>query len=174
MKIGKEIAEKAIVYKTSRRAYFYNYVLVGLILVLFILVYTKTPYMSQFTLLPRTTSQLTSTLIVFGFLIFISFLIEEPVIERFIRQYHITNNEVMKVEGIISKKKIIIPYQSVSGLKVNQSITGRIFNFGNVDVHGFGETALTMKGMGDPNEVYRIIENKISQFKTPSKWAKKK
>jgi uncharacterized membrane protein YdbT with pleckstrin-like domain len=164
-----KIPEKGLVYKTCRRSYFSNYILLVLVLILFVLVYLRTPYMREFALISRTPSQLTSTLLVLGFFAFMSFLLEEPTIERFIRQYHITSNEVMKVEGIISKKKIIIPHQSISGIKVNKSVVGRLLNYGSVEVHGFGNSALVMKGMNNPDEVYKIIENKVSQFRLPKR-----
>jgi membrane protein YdbS with pleckstrin-like domain len=78
-----------------------------------------------------------------------------------IRKYVITNNEVMKVEGILRKKKFAIPYQSIADVKMSKGVVGRIFNFGNIEIMGFKEP-IHMKGIRNPDEVLRIIENKVN------------
>jgi uncharacterized membrane protein YdbT with pleckstrin-like domain len=156
----KQIMEKGVVYKTSRISYIGNYILLCLVLVLFFLVWIK--FDIQFSLFPRTTYEFESTMVAFGFLIAITFLIEEPTIERMIRHYIVTNNEVIKVEGILRKRRVGIPYQSVADVRVEKGIVGRIFNFGTVHVAGVGRGGdITMKGMRDPDTVYRMIKNKI-------------
>ncbi|MFH0711210.1 MAG: PH domain-containing protein [Candidatus Aenigmatarchaeota archaeon] len=137
-----------------------NYVLLTLVLILFFLVWIK--FDITFSLFPRTVHEFQSTMVAFGFLVAITFLIEEPTIERMIRHYIVTNNEVIKVEGILRKKRISVPYQSVADVRVEKGIVGRIFNFGTVHVAGVGRGAdITMKGMRDPDTVYRVIKNKI-------------
>jgi len=153
------IPEKGIVYKTSRIAYMHNYILVVLLLVLFFL---TTPFFNiQFSLLPTTIEQLTSTMLVFLFVLFIVFLIEEPIIERIFRHYIVTSHEVVKIEGLIRKKRITIPFQSVVNVKNYKGILGRIFNFGNIQINA-SNLEIIMKGMRNPDEIQRIIENKIS------------
>jgi uncharacterized membrane protein YdbT with pleckstrin-like domain len=151
------IPEKGITYKTSRIAYIHNYILAALVLILLVLIFPSL----NFSLLITNTQQLISYLIFFGFVIAITFLIEEPSIEMWIRKYVITNNEVMKVEGIFRKKKFAIPYQSIADVKMSKGVVGRIFNFGNIEIMGFKEP-IHMKGIKNPDEVLRIIENKVN------------
>jgi len=99
---------------------------------------------------------------VFVFIIAITFLIEEPTIERWIRHYIVKNNELIKIEGILRKNEVSIPYQSVSNLKLKKGLVGKIFNFGDVNVSGFGEAEINIKGMTDPEEIFNIIQNKVS------------
>ena len=136
-----------------------NYALLTLVLILFFLVWIK--FDIQFSLFPRTTHEFQSTMVAFGFLIAITFLVEEPTIERWVRHYVVKNNEVIKIEGILTKKKISVPYQSVADLKLNKGIVGRIFNFGDVHVVGLGNLVINMKGVARPEEVFNVIQNKV-------------
>lgn len=162
-----KIPEKGMVYKTSRISYVSNYVLLVLVLILISLAW---PYLNlKFSLVPKTSGELLSTMVVFAFVLIITFLLEEPSIERIIRRYVVTSNEITKIEGIFRKKKFAIPYQSVADIKLEQGIIGRIFNFGNVCVTGVvrsdqsgGAEAIVMKGIRHPDEAYRIVQNKIN------------
>jgi uncharacterized membrane protein YdbT with pleckstrin-like domain len=156
-----KIPEKGAVYKTSRVAYMQNYVLAILVAILLILIF---PYLN-FTIFIRTAQELISYLIVFGFIIVITFMFEEPTIERWIRRYVVSNNEVMKIEGIIRKKKFAIPYQSIADVKLSKGVVGRIFNFGNIEIMGFKE-GISMKGIRNPDEVLRMIENKVNLMRS--------
>jgi uncharacterized membrane protein YdbT with pleckstrin-like domain len=156
-----KIPEKGAVYKTSRVAYMQNYVIAILVAILLILIF---PYLN-FTIFIRTAQELISYLIVFGFIIVITFMFEEPTIERWIRRYVVSNNEVMKIEGIIRKKKFAIPYQSIADVKLSKGVVGRIFNFGNIEIMGFKE-GISMKGIRNPDEVLRMIENKVNLMRS--------
>lgn len=152
-----KIPEKGITYKTTRISYIGNYFLALLVLVLLILIYPKL----NFTIFITNMQELISYLIFFAFVISATFLMEEPTIEQWIRKYVITNNEVMKVEGILRKHRFAIPYQSIADVKMKKGIVGRIFNFGNIEVTGFKE-GIHMKGIKNPEEVLRVIENKVN------------
>jgi membrane protein YdbS with pleckstrin-like domain len=162
-----KIPEKGVVYKTSRISYVSNYVILALVLILISLAW---PYLNlKFSLVPKTAGDFWSTMVIFAFILIITFLLEEPSIERIIRKYVVTNNEVTKIEGIFRKKKFAIPYQSVADIKLEQGVVGRIFNFGNVCVTGVvrgdqsgGAEAIILKGIRNPDEVYRIVQNKIN------------
>jgi len=157
--------EKGVTYKTSRISYMGNYALLGLVLILFFLVWTK--FDIEFSLSPKTPHQLQSTLVAFGFLLAITFLLEEPSIERILRSYIITNHEVIKIDGFLRKHKITLPYASVADVQLHKGILGRIFNFGTVSVRGFKEGGeITIKGVRNPDEIHNIIKNKISLMRS--------
>lgn len=160
--------EKGVIYKTSRVAYMWNYFLVGLLVFLFMLIWPTLNL--KLILTPTTFSEMIPTFILFGFLIVITFLLEEPTIERYIRQYTITNNEIVMNEGIFWKKKLSIPYQSVADVRLNKNPIGRLFNYGDIIVTGVvraegkkgGVESIKMKGMRDPDVVYNMVKNKIN------------
>lgn len=143
--------ERALKYKTSRISYISNYFL-SILLVLFfffLISYLRSEWIS---------------IAAFIFFLIILFLITEPEWEKAVRKYEITNNEVVKIEGIITKKIINIPYQSIADVKVFKGVIGRIFNFGNVEIKGI-KNDIVMKGVREPEIIGKIIENKISLFK---------
>jgi membrane protein YdbS with pleckstrin-like domain len=153
------VKERGIELLRSRRSFFYNYILLILVLMLFALVWVE--FDLTFALIPRSQSEFQKSFVVLGFVMLIGFLIEEPTIYRIFCNYTITNNEVVKTEGIIRKKKSVIPYQTVANVSVYKSVTGRIFNFGDIEILGFRDK-IEMKGIYDPEVYYRIINNKIA------------
>lgn len=145
--------EERLKYKTSRISFIFNYFLIVLVLILFFLVL---PYLNFSW----------SILVYYFFLLIILALILEPEAERVIREYFITNAEVIKIEGILTKKRISIPYQSVADVRVVKGIVGRIFNYGNIVVKGVKDD-ITMKGIKNPESVYELINRKIESMKRP-------
>lgn len=150
-----KIAEKGLVYKTSRLCYIHNYILVLLVLVMLFLFVTSVNF--SFSIWWHFVG-------FFGLLMLAAGLSEEPEWERVFRKYIVTNNEVIKLDGLIRKKRIVLPYQSVSDVNVKKGVLGRIFNFGDVDVSGY-KNDITMKGVRNPEEIQKIIQAKISIFR---------
>jgi len=146
-------------YKASYRSFVANYLLAGLVAVFIIMLYSQYNLVINFA--PRSVYELLSSFLIISFIAIILFLIEEPTIKRILFRYSITENEIIKMEGILRKKKIAIPLQNIADVKIEKGIIGRIFNFGNVEVSGF-KNSITMFGLENPEEVYRIIKNKIS------------
>lgn len=157
-----KIPIKGLVYKTSRISYITNYFIVALLIIFLLLL--RQEFSLNLTLTPTTVEELIPIVTLFSFIIVAACLLGEPDIERALRHYIVTNNEVMKVEGIFRKKKISVPYQSVADVRVEKGVIGRIFNFGTVYVASVGKEAVTivMKGLSNAEEVYRIIQNKIN------------
>jgi len=149
----KKPERKALKYKTARISYFSNYFLVIVI-----------PFLFYLVLLPYLTNELYLNIAILILSAIILFLIFEPEVERTIRRYGITNNEVLKIEGIITKKIVSIPHQSIADVKVFKGVIGRIFNFGNIEVKGFKDS-IFMKGIREPEVIEKIVENKIALFK---------
>ena len=112
----------------------------------------------------------------FGILSIASGFAEQPEWERLFKKYIITNNEIIKIEGILDKKQTVIPYQSVADVGITKSFLGRIVNVGTVNVRGFKEGGdIVLKGVRNPEEVQRIIQNKMNLLReTTIKGLKKK
>ena len=144
---------KGIKCKTSRISYVWNYFLL-LLLALFLIL-----------LLPSLNfSSLYSQVIFLFFFSIALILLLEPESEKLVREYVITENEIKKIEGIISKKEVSIPYQSVADVTLLKSWVGRIFNFGDVFVKGV-KGNIRIKGIKEPEKILRIIENRIKRLK---------
>ena len=154
--------EKGVKYKTSRISYIANYFIIVLLIAFLFLLSQK--FKLSFTLAAASVEEIIPAMTFLAFVVVAVYLAEEVDIERIIRQYVVTNNEIIKIEGIIRKKRIAIPYQSVADIKVIRGVVGRIFNFGNVEITGM-KNSIIMKGMKNPEEIYRIIQNKISRFR---------
>lgn len=151
--------ESGVVLRQSRVSYIYNYLLAALIMVFFVLLWLR--FDITFNLFPSTTEMFLKSFVVLGFFGLIAFLFEEPVIRRLFRYYVITNSEVIMVDGILRKSRIIIPHNSIAHVRVYKGITGRIFDFGDIIVRGFRDQ-ITMHGIRNPELFYRVIDNKIS------------
>lgn len=163
-----KIPEKGIVYKTSRLSYMSNYVILVLFTLFFILLFPNLMELFGITefkpaIVMKTQDELFSTILVFAYLISAVILIEEPTVEQTIRQYIVTNDEIIKRDGIIRKKEFIIPYNVMAGVIVKRGLVGRILNYGTVYISALGKMEdIVMKGMRDPDTISRIIKNKIA------------
>jgi len=72
------------------------------------------------------------------------------------RQYIITNRRVIQIAGVINKNITDSSLEKVNDVKMEQSVLGRLFNFGNVEI-------LTASELGA--NIFRYIGNPI-HFKT--------
>lgn len=153
--------KKGLVYKTSYRAFVANYLLAALTIVFLILLYSE--FNLTFSFSPKNVKVLGSSLLFIFFLAIILILIEEPLIKRILYTFIITKSEVLKIEGIFRKRQISIPFQSIADIRVDKSLVGRIFNFGDVIVTGFKES-IVMFGLNKPDELYKILQHKVSRI----------
>ena len=152
----KKPKERGVKYKTARISYITNYIIIVLLLFFLTLLHS-------FELDPQIL-QLASL----GIIFFVLLLLFEPEAERVLRYYLITNSEIVKIEGIIIKKRITIPYQSIAHVRAVKGVWGRIFNFGTILVKGIKDD-IVMKGMKEPDVISRMMENKIALMKRPAR-----
>ncbi|MBN2252173.1 MAG: PH domain-containing protein [Kosmotogaceae bacterium] len=153
------VVERGIELRRSYVSYIYNYILI--ILVLFFLYLAWIRFELTFVIQPTTLEEGMKTLVVSIFLVAISALMEEPTIIRHFNKYMITNSDIIDMQGILTKKRVTIPYQSVTNVKVIQSVTGRILGYGTIEVVSFKDE-IKIVGVRDPEVLYRIINNKIA------------
>jgi len=152
-----KVPEKGNIYKTSRISYISNYALVTLTIVLLVLAW---PYL-QLKIFFTSFADMLPFAVFSAFLVIITFLMEEPAIEQMMRKYVVTNNEIIKIEGILRKKRMSIPHGNIADIRVKKGVWGRILNFGDLEITGIREN-IVMKGIKNPDVVYRMIENKVS------------
>ncbi|MCX6820581.1 MAG: PH domain-containing protein [Candidatus Aenigmarchaeota archaeon] len=156
------LAERGIRLQTSRKSYLFTYVLAALVAVFAYL--SLRQFGIAYYWAPQGMLQIGSDAVYWAFVLAIASFAGEADFERGMRHYLITNSEIVKVEGILRKNRVIIPYQSVSNVTVHKGIMGRLLDFGDVNVVGF-DAQIEMKGVGEPDTFYRIINNKISRMR---------
>lgn len=151
--------ERGMVLKRSRASYLYNYFMLALLSVLLIVSWNSLGL--TFSLTPQSVDVFWKDVIVLAIVGAMVYFFEQPEMDRMFKYYVITNNDVIFREGVLNVNRVTIPLQSISNVDVCQSVLGRIFNFGDVNVMGFKNTIM-MRGVPEPDVVYKIINNKIS------------
>ena len=152
---------KEITLKISRIYFLNNYILAGMVITFLILSYFVFDW--RFTLFPKTTSDLISTLTVLGIFGIGAVMIEQPEWERYRTRFMITMNEVIKEHGILSKEKVILPYATVADIKVERGVIGRILNYGTLSVSSFkAGSDMIMKGIRYPERMHVLIQNRVN------------
>ena len=69
---------------------------------------------------------------------------------RWTTETDVTNMRVVHKTGFINRKTFEMSLDKVESVDVNQSILGRILNYGNVTVRGVGEGAETITTIASP------------------------
>ena len=64
----------------------------------------------------------------------------------------ITNKRVIAKFGFISRRTVEININKIESIQVDQSITGRIFNYGTLLISGAGEPQAPILGISKPME----------------------
>jgi uncharacterized membrane protein YdbT with pleckstrin-like domain len=75
--------------------------------------------------------------------------------DRFITEIAITDKRVIYKTGFISRATDEMPLTKIENIEVNQSILGRLLDYGNVDVHGTGAGSIgaeKLRGIAAPLE----------------------
>lgn len=156
-----KLQDEGIVYKAAPRAFVGNYLIViGLIVLAFLVINT---FSFVFSINPTTLGELVSTIVYVGFAAAIIYLGGEFFFEGTVTKYVMTRNGIMRVAGILWKKKLLIPYQNISEVNVIRGIFSRMLNYGTVEVSGYKENVIIMKHMPDPDEIRRLLQSKIDQ-----------
>jgi len=90
----------------------------------------------------------------------------EPKIHGIMTHYKVSDSEVVKVEGILRKKRHSIPHQGIGQVRVSKGILGRILNYGTVEVEGQNESStIAMRHVRNPDDIRRVIREKIDSYK---------
>ncbi|MEA2869016.1 MAG: hypothetical protein QOE39_3731 [Bradyrhizobium sp.] len=69
---------------------------------------------------------------------------------RWTTETDVTNLRVVHKTGFIKRRTFEMSLDKVESVDVNQSILGRIFNYGNVTVRGVGEGSETIETIASP------------------------
>ena len=80
------------------------------------------------------------------------------------KQYVVTTNRLIFKHGIINRNSHELLLKKCEGVEVDQSIMGRIFNYGTVNVTT-GEVTNQYKYIGNPLKFTTKIHEQISKLK---------
>ena len=79
----------------------------------------------------------------------------------------VTNYKVVAKTGIIARRTLEQRLEKIDAIDVDQSIAGRILNFGDVTIHGTGVDATPVRRISDPLTFRRKVEQAI-EARTPA------
>ena len=77
-------------------------------------------------------------------------------------EFGITNQRVIVKEGFLKRKTIEVFLKSVESVQVNQSIWGRILNFGNVVVSGTGGASDPLNMIRNPLDFKKQVQQRLA------------
>jgi uncharacterized membrane protein YdbT with pleckstrin-like domain len=77
-------------------------------------------------------------------------------------EFGITSKRVLGKTGLVRLNTVDIVLAKVEAIRVNQSILGRIFDFGDVLVTGTGGTVEVLSFIPDPIEFSKCIQEQLS------------
>jgi uncharacterized membrane protein YdbT with pleckstrin-like domain len=96
-------------------------------------------------------------LVIWGLPILLSI---KPVITLFTTEYGISNMRIISKNGLIRRNIEEINLSSIESIMVDQSIIGRILNYGTIVISGRGASKVVFKNIDNVVEVRKLIKNK--------------
>ena len=96
------------------------------------------------------------------FLLVIAFLnLLDATIKKFTTELALTNKRIIAKFGLISRQTIELNLNRVEGLNVNQGISGRIFDFGDVVISGTGGKKSPIQYISKPLVFRKAVNEQI-------------
>lgn len=75
-------------------------------------------------------------------------------------EYGVTNSRVISKYGLIKRNIEEINLSSIESINVNQTILGRLLNYGTIIISGRGTSKVIFKNIDNVIEVRKLIKNK--------------
>ena len=82
-----------------------------------------------------------------------------PWLERTTSEFGVTSKRVIIKVGLIRRRTLELLIRQVEAISVEQSLTGRIFNFGTITLTGTGGVRETFHNIANPLEFRRSIQS---------------
>jgi uncharacterized membrane protein YdbT with pleckstrin-like domain len=86
------------------------------------------------------------------------------IIQRRASEFAVTNKRIILKVGVIRRKTAEMFLEKIESVGVDQGILGRIFNYGEITVHGTGGTAEPFDRISHPLEFRRQVQEQIAAF----------
>jgi uncharacterized membrane protein YdbT with pleckstrin-like domain len=101
--------------------------------------------------------------IVGGFGILLGFVIAAPPFVRYkTSEFGVTTKRVVFKEGLVRRRTLELLLKHVEAILVDQSVPGRIFNYGSVTLTGTGGVREVFHNVSAPLELRRRIQGQAS------------
>lgn len=71
----------------------------------------------------------------------------------------VTSKRVIFKTGLLQRVTQELQLNSIEVVKLNQDVAGRIFNYGQLSIHGTGAEVITLPSLANPVEIQRAIQN---------------
>jgi uncharacterized membrane protein YdbT with pleckstrin-like domain len=85
-------------------------------------------------------------------------------IKRAATEMAVTNKRVLVKRGILTRRSIEIMLAKIESIAVDQTLTGRMFNFGTIIVRGTGGTPEPFARIAHPLEFRRQVQEQIDKL----------
>lgn len=158
---GHEGEQTLLTTRPTRYIAFHYYLLALLSLILAPLLYFH-PFIldaiPRYTIGPVTTGDI--LLVVFLFLALYSFVRAE--LKRATTFYVITDNKIIRRDGILSKNTQMIPYTQLERVDLNQSLGQRILHIGTVVVDT-GDDTMKIDHIPHPEKVQQLLSQRLGR-----------
>jgi len=82
-----------------------------------------------------------------------------PWLERLTSEFGVTSKRVIVKVGLIQRRTLELLIRQVEAISVDQSLTGRIFDFGTITLTGTGGVKETFHNIANPLEFRRSIQS---------------
>lgn len=97
------------------------------------------------------------------FLFLIFYLIAKLLVNK--TELVITNKRIIAKYGVIRVDTIDIHFETIDSVSVEQSILGRIFNYGSIIIQGYGGSNTPIIDVADPIKFKRELDQRYYEFK---------
>ncbi len=92
-------------------------------------------------------------LLVVGFIVFLTMMIG-----KWTTEIGITSHRLVRKTGFISLKTAEVALPNIEGVRVTQTLWGRLFGYGRIRVEGTGDDHIDVPNIDDPVGFRRAIE----------------
>ena len=105
-----------------------------------------------------------TTLAIFGAVVLVlgDMPLVTAIIQRKASEFAVTNKRIILKVGVIRRKTAEMFLEKVESVGVDQGIFGRVFNYGEITVHGTGGTAEPFDRISHPLEFRRQVQEQIA------------
>src|SRR5437016_3051727 len=84
-------------------------------------------------------------------------LILSAVVRRWTTELVLTNRRIITKRGLVARDTVEMNLNKVESLHVNQSLVGRLFDYGDVTVVGTGSSLEPLRGISSPLELRKNL-----------------
>lgn len=109
----------------------------------------------------------------FAFIAFLTWIVAlvlmaNALIRWLTTEYAVTNLKAVAKWGLVSRKTLEQRLEKVESISVNQSILGRILNYGDIVIRGTGVGLVCYSAVKDPLAVRKDLEKLLDEARTPA------